>query len=54
MHFLRQIVQALSQAVKQRLRQWTQPKYHTMCSIGIVQEDQESVSRLGQRKGNEI
>jgi len=40
-HFLRQIVHSLSQTVKQRLRQWTQPKYHTMCSIGIVQEDRK-------------
>jgi putative transposase len=30
MHFLRQIVQALSQIVKQRLRQWTKPDNHTL------------------------
>ncbi len=30
MHFLRQIVHSLSQAVKQRLRQWTQLDNHTL------------------------
>ena len=30
MHFLRQIVHSVSQAVKQRLRQWTKPDNHTL------------------------
>ena len=30
MHFLRQIVHSLSQAVKRRLRQWTKPDNHTL------------------------
>lgn len=30
MHFLRQIVHALSQTVKQRLRQWTKPGNHSL------------------------
>ena len=30
MNFLRQIVHSLSQAVKQHLRQWTQPDNHTL------------------------
>ena len=30
MSFLRQIVHSLFQAVKQRLRQWTQPDNHTL------------------------
>ncbi len=30
MNFLRQIVHSLSQAVKQRLRQWTKPDKHSL------------------------
>jgi len=30
MHFLRQIVHSLSQAVKRRLRQWTKPDNHSL------------------------